>query len=294
MMAVNNNSSALSPLSNVGISRTSPTLSGDPITTSYQQYPSIPSNSSTMQPSPSSIAAPKKRFLNALKQENQDESQQQQSSMEETPKQYDVAENCIMEENKSISSQNDENQENSTLSINSKISGSTESPSIDSNKKLMSAFLITTPSSSSAETNSSKSTSSSSSSSHRHFNYENLPATIPTKPVMENNSISSFQWPSQVSQFRRQVSMNLGNKTPNPLPTTPYTPPPMLSPFRKATGLYYQAFSQATPVPTLMASGATPSTPLADDASGPKINIGQDYQAIIPKLNDSIDNDDKG
>ena len=96
-------------------------------------------------------------------------------------------------------------------------------------KKHMSGFLIATPSS--TGTNSSSSTSS-----HTHFNYEE----VPPQKKQRDSTPSSFQWPSQ---FRRQLSLNIAHQTLNPaVPSTPYTPPPMLSPFRKGPGLYYRVF----------------------------------------------------
>ncbi|CAF0739816.1 unnamed protein product, partial [Rotaria sordida] len=176
-------------------------------------------------------------------------------------------------------------------------------------KRSTSGFLIISPTSSSSTiTNSSTSTSST----NTHFNYENLSSTILSKTSdntnnnnnndnnnnnNNNNSSnnSSFQWPAQISQFRRPQNLNAGSQTPNPPPTTPYTPPPMLSPFRKGSGLYYHVFSQTTPAAQQTSTVATPilpSTPIPDEISGPKINIGKDYQAIIPELQTKIDNDD--
>ncbi len=147
----------------------------------------------------------------------------------------------------------------------------TDSPT----KKSMSAFLIGTPSSNGAS-------SSSSTSSHTHFNYEEV---TPQKP--RDSTPSSFQWPSQ---FRRQLSLNLKQPAINPTPSTPYTPPPMLSPFRKGPGLYYRVFSQ--PGPSTEGS-SIPTTPINDESTSPKINIGKEYQATIPKLrtdpNDEMD-----
>ncbi|CAF4668235.1 unnamed protein product, partial [Rotaria socialis] len=165
-------------------------------------------------------------------------------------------------------------------------------PTVESVKKSTSGFLIISPSSSSRA-----SSSTSTSSAKTHFNYENVtsvnPLKSPDSTTINNMNNSSFQWPSQISQFRRL--QNLGSQTPNPLPSTPYTPPPMLSPFRKGSGLYYQVFSQTTPVPAQTSTVATPVlpfTPIPDEISGPKINIGEDYQAAIPKLQIKIDYDD--
>jgi hypothetical protein len=150
-------------------------------------------------------------------------------------------------------------------------------PDIDSPvKKHLSGFLIGTPSSTGAS-------SSSSTSSHTHFNYEEVPP-----PKKRDSTPSSFQWPSQ---FRRQLSLNIANPTLNPVPSTPYTPPPMLSPFRKGPGLYYRVFSH--PGPSTDPS-SIPTTPINDESASPKINIGRDYQAIIPKLRTDQNDDDVG
>ncbi|CAF1523721.1 unnamed protein product, partial [Adineta steineri] len=73
------------------------------------------------------------------------------------------------------------------------------------------------------------------------------------------------------------------------------TPPPMLSPFRKGPGLYYHVFSH-TPAATQQTTTTVPTpglpfTPVPDEISGPKINIGEKYQAAIPKLQTKIDID---
>jgi hypothetical protein len=156
-------------------------------------------------------------------------------------------------------------------------------PDIDSPiKKPMSGFLIATPSSTTGTS------SSSSTSSHTHFNYEDV--VVPQKKNRDSTP-SSFQWPSQ---FRRQLSLNLGYQSSNPIPSTPYTPPPMLSPFRKGPGLYYRVFShpgQSTDTSSI------PTTPIGDESTNPKINIGKkEYQAIIPKLQINLydDDDDRG
>ena len=252
-----------------------------------------PSNMLSMQPSPpvfnpssssSNIAAPKKRILNLLKQEAQDELQTQQDG---AAKQLSaIQDSSITAQEKPISRVAD-TASSSTLPILSDI----DLLAVDRHKKLASGFLInTTPSSSSTGTHSSTS----SSSSQTHFNYENLPGPT-TNPVKapETPSNSSFQWPVQNSQFRRQLSQNLGHQTPSIVPATPYTPPPMLSPYRKGPGLYYQIFSQPTPQ-IVTPAVATPFTPRVDDLSGPKINIGEDYQATIPQLQLKPENTDTG
>jgi hypothetical protein len=194
-------------------------------------------SSSCSSSSSSSHTAPKKRFLNAMKQETQDDKQQP-----------------ILEEESSI------------LKI---------IPDIDSPvKKAMSGFLIGTPSSTGAS-------SSSSTSSNTHFNYEDA---VPEQK--RDSTPSSFQWPSQ---FRRQLSLNIGYQTSNPIPSTPYTPPPMLSPFRKGPGLYYRVFSH----PGLSTeTSSIPTTPIGEESTNPKINVGKEYQASIPKFRTNINEDD--
>lgn len=158
-------------------------------------------------------------------------------------------------------------------------------PDNDSPTKKMSAFLISTPSS----TTTSSSASSSATSNNTHFNYDEAPHTKIVEPTP-----STFNWPSQ---FRRQLSLNVGGPSLNPLPATPYTPPPMLSPFRKGPGLYYRVFShpgssaEPSSIPT---TPILPVTPIGEESSGPKINIGREYQAIIPKLRTELNYDDTG
>ena len=142
--------------------------------------------------------------------------------------------------------------------------------------KRASNFLINTPSSASTF-------SSSSISSNTRFNYDN--PVLSTKP--EQNS-HSFQWPSQ---FRRQLSVNSGKPTLNSTLEVPYTPPPMLSPFRKGSGLYFRVFSQTG---TSTEQLPTPTTPLGEESASPKINKGPKYQADIPQLRTEMDNDDPG
>ena len=272
------NTPVTSPYSNLNTSR------GSPASLDMCNTNSISSN---MHPSPRtnstpSLAAPKKRILNALKQEAQDE-QLNNLSIQDFSPMIDL-EKCQTNQESSL--------EESTSSVTSKTVSDT-----DTSKKSTSAFLINTPSSSSTINSS---TSSSSTSSHRHFNYEVLLQTNPLKaPTDENLSqnTSSFQWPLQISQFRRQQSLNIVSQTPNPPPTTPYTPPPMLSPFRKGPGLYYQVFSQNTPAIQSTSTATTPVlpfTPVPDEISGPKINIGKDYQAGIPKLQRKLDDNEIG
>ncbi|CAF3951419.1 unnamed protein product, partial [Rotaria sp. Silwood2] len=157
-------------------------------------------------------------------------------------------------------------------------------PDIDSpiKKTSISGFLIGTPSSTSTS-----SASSSSTSNNTHFNYDDVPQRKKPEPTP-----SSFYWPSQL---RRQLSLNQTNKILNPLPSTPYTPPPMLSPFRKGPGLYYRVFSQpgtSTEPSSIPATPLPPSTPIGEESAGPKINIGKDYQAIIPKYRTKFDDND--
>jgi hypothetical protein len=218
------------------------------INNGMQQSPATHSaSSSSCSSSSSSHTAPKKRILNAMKQETQD-GKKAPIVREPPPRPPSPAVLEIV-------------------------------PDIDSPaKKNMSAFLIGTPSSNGAS-------SSSSTSSHTHFNYEEVP---PQK--QRDSTPSSFQWPSQ---FRRQLSLNITHQTINPVPSTPYTPPPMLSPFRKGPGLYYRVFSH--PGPSTDAS-SIPTTPISDESTSPKINIGREYQAIIPKFQTDINdnNNDAG
>lgn len=217
-------------------------------------HPGTPSMN-IMQPSPSMIAAPKKRILSALKQEAQDGQQKQSNESMGISKPSSVPEICTtIEEEKPTKTLFPDD---STLKITPIDS---DSPASDSAKKSTSGFLINTPSSSSTGTNSS-----SSSSSSKRFFTEETNAAVSTNP-----SSSSFQWPGQVSQFRRPIALNPHCRT----PSTPYTPPPMLSPFRKGPGLYYQVFPQTASTPT----------PSFDEIPGPKINVGEDYQAVIPEL----------
>ncbi|UJR09609.1 hypothetical protein I4U23_013844 [Adineta vaga] len=253
------NTPVTSPYSNFNTSHASPSSSAQIYNNSNNNTSAV--NHNSMQPSPttqlisssscsatsspaSSVNAPKKRFLNSIKQEKQDDKEQ-----------------IVAEEEPAV------------LTI---------VPDIDSPlKKMPSGFLIGTPSSTGA------SSSSSSSSSHTHFNYDNiLPSSASTAAAASKreSTPSSFQWPSQ---FRRQLSLNTGKPLLNAIPSTPYTPPPMLSPFRKGPGLYYRVFSQpgtsgeAASIPT---TPILPFTPGAEESTGPKINIGREYQAAIPKL----------
>ncbi|CAF3360054.1 unnamed protein product [Rotaria sp. Silwood1] len=298
------NTPVTSPYSNINTSRCSPSSSNDMCNNNNNNTNNNMNNSSIInsrQSSPltnstQSHAVLKKRILNALKQEAQDEQQNNQIIPDCSP---------FMEQNNDQDKQqiNIENSsEGPTSSLILKTNSDTNNTTVDkTTKKSTSGFLIISPSSSSTVTNSSTSTSST----NTHFNYENLSSTIPSKTSdtvttttnnnTNNSTTSSFQWPSQVSQFRRLQNLNMGSQTPNPLPTTPYTPPPMLSPFRKGPGLYYHVFSQTTPAVQQTSTVSTPVlpfTPIPDEISGPKINIGKDYQAIIPNLEMKIDNDD--
>ena len=150
-------------------------------------------------------------------------------------------------------------------------------------KKGESGFLIGTPSSTGTSA-------SSSSSGHTHFNYDNILAP----PTKRESTPSSFQWPSQ---FRRQLSLTTGKPILNIVPATPYTPPPMLSPFRKGPGLYYRAFSQpgtAGDTPSVPTTPVLSFTPGGEELAGPKINIGRDYQAPIPKLRTYLEDQNPG
>ncbi|KAL6477912.1 hypothetical protein MHYP_G00137470 [Metynnis hypsauchen] len=95
----------------------------------------------------------------------------------------------------------------------------------------------------------------------------------------------------------------------NPLTLPPYTPPPILSPVREGSGLYFSTFlsaaaaaasSQGLPPPatpksatrSLLRSNSTEITPPVLSAMSeatpvsiePRINIGQRYQAEVPEL----------
>ncbi|XP_041814876.1 mitotic deacetylase associated SANT domain protein a isoform X2 [Chelmon rostratus] len=98
----------------------------------------------------------------------------------------------------------------------------------------------------------------------------------------------------------------------NPLTLPPYTPPPILSPVREGTGLYFSTFltniasNQILPPPppatpksatrSLLRSTSSeitpPVLPLIADATPvslePRINIGQKYQADVPELQDQL------
>ncbi|XP_034756448.1 mitotic deacetylase associated SANT domain protein a isoform X1 [Etheostoma cragini] len=113
------------------------------------------------------------------------------------------------------------------------------------------------------------------------------------------SSISSYQ-----SNLRSPVRL-----PDNPLTLPPYTPPPILSPVREGSGLYFSTFltniavsNQILPPPpapksatrSLLRSTSSEVTPpvlsLIGDAAPaslePRINIGQKYQAEIPDLRD--------
>ncbi|XP_060722122.1 mitotic deacetylase associated SANT domain protein a isoform X2 [Tachysurus vachellii] len=113
------------------------------------------------------------------------------------------------------------------------------------------------------------------------------------------SSISSFQ-----SNLRSPVRL-----LDNPLTLPPYTPPPILSPVREGSGLYFSTFlssiaagNQGLPPPptpktasrSLLRSSSSditpPMLPLIGEATPvslePRINIGPKYQAGIPELQD--------
>uniref|UniRef100_A0A3P9DS31 Mitotic deacetylase associated SANT domain protein a n=1 Tax=Maylandia zebra TaxID=106582 RepID=A0A3P9DS31_9CICH len=113
------------------------------------------------------------------------------------------------------------------------------------------------------------------------------------------SSITSFQ-----SNLRSPVRL-----MDNPLTFPPYTPPPILSPVREGSGLYFSTFltniavtNQILPPPPTPKSAARsllrstssdvtpPSFTLNAEATPvslePRINIGQKYQAEIPDLQD--------
>ncbi|XP_029281405.1 mitotic deacetylase associated SANT domain protein a isoform X2 [Cottoperca gobio] len=113
------------------------------------------------------------------------------------------------------------------------------------------------------------------------------------------SSITSYQ-----SNLRSPVRM-----PDNPLTLPPYTPPPILSPVRGGSGLYFSTFltniavsNQILPPPptpksatrsllrSVSAEITPPLLPLITDGTTvslePRINIGQLYQADIPELQD--------
>ncbi|KAK5852824.1 hypothetical protein PBY51_006663 [Eleginops maclovinus] len=127
-----------------------------------------------------------------------------------------------------------------------------------------------------------------------------LPKPATFIPPSLYSSISSYQ-----SNLRSPVRM-----PDNPLTLPPYTPPPILSPVRGGSGLYFSTFltniasNQILPPPpphtpksasrSLLRSTSSeitpPVLPLITDATTaslePRINIGQRYQAEIPDLRD--------
>lgn len=115
------------------------------------------------------------------------------------------------------------------------------------------------------------------------------------------SSISSYQ-----SNLRSPVRM-----PDHPLLLPPYTPPPILSPVREGSGLYFStlmtsiaAGNQILPPPPTPKSAARsllrstsseitpPVLPMITDATPvslePRINIGQNYQADIPDVQDQL------
>lgn len=110
---------------------------------------------------------------------------------------------------------------------------------------------------------------------------------------------SAFQ-----SQMRspREIGPGFMYRTNSTTPP-PYTPPPMLSPIRSGSGLYFSANSSGSNrVTTPAVPGPTPTTPSmlqfhrrtstsgpAEEtdlvfSSEPHINVGADFQAVIPEL----------
>lgn len=114
------------------------------------------------------------------------------------------------------------------------------------------------------------------------------------------SSITSYQ-----SNLRSPVRL-----PDNPLTLPPYTPPPILSPVREGSGLYFSTFltniasNQILPPPatpksaprSLLRSTSSeitpPVLPLITDATPvslePRINIGQKYQAEIPEIQNQV------
>ncbi|KAM7367774.1 hypothetical protein PAMP_014051 [Pampus punctatissimus] len=120
-------------------------------------------------------------------------------------------------------------------------------------------------------------------------------------PPSVYSSITSYQ-----SNLRSPIRL-----PDNPLTMPPYTPPPILSPVREGSGLYFAAFltniavsNQILPPPatpktasrSLLRSTSSeitpPVLPLISDATPvsfePRINIGQKYQAEIPEIRDHL------
>ncbi|CAL9692535.1 unnamed protein product [Knipowitschia caucasica] len=118
-------------------------------------------------------------------------------------------------------------------------------------------------------------------------------------PASVYSSITPYQ-----SHLRSPVRI-----TEPPLLLPPYTPPPILSPVRGGSGLYFSTFlssmaagtqaapPQATPrsssvsllrLSSTASSEGSPPLPLVTDATPvslePRINIGQQYQAYIPEV----------
>ncbi|MBN3311897.1 EMSA1 protein, partial [Atractosteus spatula] len=122
------------------------------------------------------------------------------------------------------------------------------------------------------------------------------PGTFIAPPVYSN--ITPYQ-----SHLRSPVRL-----ADNPLTMPPYTPPPILSPVREGSGLYFSTFlstasnSHAAPPPitpksatrSLLRSNSSDITPPVLPAMGeatpvsiePRINIGPRYQAEIPEIRD--------
>jgi hypothetical protein len=157
-------------------------------------------------------------------------------------------------------------------------------PDIDSPRtKTMSGFLIGTPLSIDA------SSSASSTSSQGYFAYDSV--TVMKRSIFAS---SSSQWPSVL---RRHVSLVDGDLALHAPPSTPYTPPPMLSSFRRGSSLYFRLFSEPNPSTksnsTIVNTALPTFTPIVDESTDPKINIGHEYQAIIPdlRINHRIDDD---
>lgn len=143
------------------------------------------------------------------------------------------------------------------------------------------------------ESSSSATSSASSSSNNQHFTYDNVP-----EHKILHRTTSSTHW---LSQFRREYSNSQSNNniSLNSHLSVPYTPPPMLSPYRRGAGLYYRTFSQSNGNENLndcnSFQAVTDSQAVTEDPSSPKINVGDEYQADIPKFRRNINpSEEKG
>ncbi|XP_075692350.1 zinc finger protein 541 isoform X2 [Rhinoderma darwinii] len=116
------------------------------------------------------------------------------------------------------------------------------------------------------------------------------PLYIPL-PVLDKNSTSSGRYQSSMRSPDTQLSEYLHNGALQ----CQYTPPPMLSPIRQGTGLYFNTFcspsSAKCPPPSLheedpLTSGIRLVKDTAVYSVQPHINIGNRFQAVIPECRD--------